>query len=312
MDVFAALDMLVRSTEERSFSAAARQLGLTPAAVSKQIARLERELGVQLVVRSTRSLALTEAGTRLVANAGPGLTQLHAALASANQRHSAIGGVLRVSLAAAFGRQHVLPLMGPFLAAHPALKLDWHFENRQVDLIAEGFDAGIAGGVDLAGGLVARTLAPLHLVMVAAPAYLLQCGLPEPKAPNDLAAFDALVLRSASTRRSRPWSLQNRRQKATIEPKARLWLSDPEALSDAALAGYGVALAGLPHVLPHLEAGTLVRLLPQWWSDGGAISVYYSPSRLMPAKTRAFVDHITSAMSAQGLAKRLTAGVATR
>ena len=307
MDVFAALGMLVRSTEQNSFSAAARQLGLTPAAVSKQVALLERELGVQLVVRTTRSLALTEAGARLVREAAPGLQQVNAALAAANPRSEALTGVLRVSLAAAFGREHVLPLMGPFLDAHPALQLDWHFDNRQVDLVKEGFDAGIAGGVDLAGGLVARVLAPLHLVVVAAPAYLLRCGLPEPRAPQDLAAFDAVVLRSPSTRRARPWALQRRSRQVVVEPKVRLWLSDPEALSDAALAGYGIALAGLSHVHAHLASGALVRLLAPWWSDAGTVSVYFPPSRLMPAKTRAFVDHITAAMAQQGVARLLSA-----
>ena len=307
MDVYKALEMLLRSAEEGSFSAAARQLGVTPAAVSKQLGALERRLGTQLVVRSTRRLALTEAGTRLVRDAGPGMQQLHGALASANQRQTAISGVLRVSLAPAFGRQHVLPAMAPFLAAHPALALDWHFDNRQVDLIGEGFDAGVAGAVDLAGGMIARPLVPLHLVLVAAPSYLAFSGRSAPTRPEELTGFEAVVLRSPSTGRSRPWALQNRRRQATVEPRARLWLSDPEAVSDAALAGYGVALAGLPHVHDHLGSGALVRLLPQWWSDAGQISVYFPPSRLMPAKTRAFVDFLVGAMHERGLAATLNA-----
>lgn len=309
MDVFNALDMLVRSTEQHSFSGAARQLGLTPAAVSKQIAALERQLGTQLVVRSTRGLALTEAGERLVREAEPGLRQLRSALASANPSDTAIAGVLRVSLAPAFGRQHVLPLMGPFLEAHPQLRLDWHFDNRHVDLIKEGFDAGIAGGVDLSGGMVARTLVPLHLVLVASPAYLRRTGLPMPAHPKDLDGFEAVVFKPINSGRARPWTLQCRRTRVTVEPKVRWWLSDPEALTDAALAGHGVALSGLSHVFDHLRRGTLVRLLPQWWCDAGAMAVYFPPSRLMPAKTRAFVDHLARAFRDSGLAKRLTAGL---
>ena len=310
MDVHAALEMLVRSAEEGSFSAASRQLGVTPAAVSKQVGALERQLGVQLVVRSTRSLALTEAGTRLVHEAAPGLHLMQNALASANQRRTSVSGVLKVSLAPAFGRQYVLPAMGPFLLAHPALALDWHFDNRQVDLIAEGFDAGIAGAVELAGSMVARPLAPLHLVVVAAPAYVARAGLAAPVRPEDLALFEAVVLRSPSTGRVRPWQLQNRRRQVTVEPRARLWLSDPEAVSEAALAGYGIALAGLSHVHAHLASGALVRLLPQWWSDAGSMSVYFPPSRLMPAKTRAFVDFVTGAMQQSGIAQSLRAGPA--
>jgi DNA-binding transcriptional LysR family regulator len=294
VDIFTALEMLVRTAEERSFSGAARQLGLTPAAVSKQIARLERELGVQLVVRTTRSLALTEPGRRLVSEAGIGLQHLQAALAATNQRERSLTGVLRVSLAPAFGRQYVLPVMPEFMAAHPGLRLDWQFDNRQVDLVAERFDAGIAGGVDLAGGLIARPLVPLHLVLVAAPSYLRRSRLQSPNTPDDLSRHEALVLRSQSTGRSRPWTLQRGKRKRLIDPNARFWMSDPEALSSAALAGLGIALAGLPHVRVYLERGELVRVLPDWWCDAGTISLYYPPSRFMPAKTRAFVEHLVS------------------
>lgn len=307
MDVCSALDMLSRSADARSFSAAARQLGVTPAAVSKQVAALEKRLAVQLVVRSTRSLALTEAGVRLMREAGPGLEAMQRALASANQQQTALAGVLKVSLAPAFGRQHVLPVMGPFLQAHPGLALDWQFDNRQVDLIADGFDAGIGGGIDLAGSLVARPLAPLHLVVVAAPSYLARCGAPLPRRPEDLAAFDAVVLRSARTGRSRPWSLQRRRRHVAVEPTARVWLTDPEAVGEAAVAGFGIALSAVSHVHAHLASGALVRLLPEWWSDAGSISVYFPASRLMPAKTRAFVDFVTGTLQASDIARRLTA-----
>lgn len=307
MDTVSALDMLVRSLESRSFSAAARQLGVTPAAVSKQVAALERALGVQLVQRSTRRLTLTEAGLRLVTQATPGLRQVQAALAATNQKTRAITGVLKVSLAAAFGRAYVLPRMGPLLARHADLRLDWHFENRLVDLIGEGFDAGVAGGVDLGGGLVARPLAPLHLVLVAAPAYLERRPATTLRRPEDLADHDLLALRSPKTGRVRPWQLRNGSRERVIEPQPRLWVSDPEALCDAALAGYGVALAGMPHVLPHLDAGRLVRLLPRWWCDAGTIAVYFPSTRLLPAKTRVFVDHLLAAMEADGLARRLSA-----
>lgn len=299
--------MLVRSAEEASFSAAARQLGVTPAAVSKQIAALEKSLGVRLVQRSTRRLALTEAGIRLVVEATPGLRQVQAALAATNQRTGPVAGVLKVSMAPAFGRRYVLPLMGPLLERHPGLRLDWHFDNRQVDLIGEGFDAGISGGVEINSGLTARALAPLHLVIVASPGYLARRSAPEIRRPEDLSAHDALLLRSPNSGRTRPWLLRHGAREVLVAPSPRIWVSDPEALCDAVVEGYGVALAALTHVRPHLDSGSLVRLLPRWWCDGGMISVYFPSGRLMPAKTRVFVDHLTESMRTAGLGKYLAA-----
>lgn len=113
------------------------------------------------------------------------------------------------------------------------------------------------------------------------------------------------MLRSARTGRARPWVLQRGAQRRTVEPKVRLWLSDPEAVSDA--AGYGIALAALTHVHAHLASGALVRRLPHWWADAGTVSVYFAPSRLMPAKTRAFVDDVVGALERDGLARRISA-----
>lgn len=322
MDLLGALEMLVRSTEGRSFSAAARQLGVTPAAVSKQITKLERHLGVQLLVRNTRQLTVTEEGQRLLREVMPGLVQVHAALGLTNQQQDVVAGVLKVSLAPAFGRHYVLPVMGPLLQQHPQLRLDWHFDNRQIDLVGEGFDAGIAGGLDLAGGLVARPLVPLHLVLVASPSYAVRKGLPT--APAQLADHDTLALRSPNTGRARPWQLQNktvaslairRTGKSTapaprhlvLDLPSRVWVSDSDALVDAALCGYGIALVGMPHARPHLDSGALLRVLPGWWSDLGAISVYFPHSKMLPPKTRVFIDHLAAVFGEQGLAQRLSA-----
>ena len=305
MDTLSALDMFVRSVRTGSFSGASRLLGVSAAAVSKQVARLEHELGVQLLVRTTRKLMVTDEGQRVLAQAEPAMEALRAALSGVRSGEREIGGVLRVSLPTAFGRQYVLPAIAPFLASHPALKIDWRFENQQVDLLAEGLDAGIAGGVELAGSLVARPLAPLHLVLVAAPSYLRRVSAP--RQPADVASHDAIVLRSKSTRRARAWKVQRRSEVVSIEPKARLWLDEPEAIAAAAQLGYGVALLGLPHAAPHLQSGSLVRLLPNWSADAGMISVYFPRNRLLPFKTRAFVDHLTAVFSDEQIQRLLSA-----
>jgi DNA-binding transcriptional LysR family regulator len=116
------------------------------------------------------------------------------------------------------------------------------------------------------------------------------------------------MLRSASTGRPRTWNLQSRRGgHAVVEPATRMWFNDPQAMCEAAVAGLGLALCALVHARRHLESGALVRVLPGWWCDVGAIRLYFPSTRLMPAKTRVFVDHVTAALQARGLAKAMSA-----
>src|SRR5258708_897783 len=296
METLANLESFIRSAECGSFSAAARRLGVTPAAVSRNVAMLERNLGVRLFQRSSRSLALTEDGERFLASVADGVESIQ----------SAIAGVLKVSVALTFGLDHVLPLLPAFMERYPDVQLDWSFENRQVDLIGEGFDAAIGGGMELASGVVARRLAPLHVIAVASPEYL-QRRQP-PRQPHELAMLDGLSMRSAHIGRVRVWRMRNREGvETTLEHKARIVANDPEAICRAALMGLGVAMIAVPYVERHLESGALQRLLPDWHADLGAISLYFTSQKLLPAKTRAFVDHVTAAFREQNLARRFSA-----
>jgi DNA-binding transcriptional LysR family regulator len=297
------LECFVRSAEDGGFSAAARHLALTPAAVSRNVAMLERNLGVRLFQRSTRKLTLTEAGERFLGAIQGNLRELQAAIAGIATERGEPAGTLRVSMSPAFGTDHIVPLLPAFLDRYPGVRPDLHFENRQVDLIAEGFDAAIGGGIELAPGLVSRTLAPGHIVAVASPAYMK--GRPPPTDPQDLAEFDGIVMRSASTGRI---SVRAMRNSAGAEMTALLnetiILSDPEAMCRAALLGLGVTLIAMPHALRHLESGALLRLVPDWYADAGAISIYFARRTLLPAKTRVFVDFIVEAFRRDSLAER--------
>lgn len=306
MEALSSIESFVRSAQSGSFSAAARRLGITPAAVSKNVAKLESNLGVRLFQRSTRSLALTEAGELFLADATSGLATLQNAMGQLAARGGSPAGILKVSLAPAFGRDYVLPLLSGFLAKFPAVVPDWHFDNRQVDLIAEGFDAAVGGGIELAPGFVARELARLHLIPVASPHYLK--GRATIRDPAALALADGVLWRSPQTGRVRPWSLQTRDgQQITLELKPRITMSDPESLCRGVVMGLGVGLVGMPHALPYLHSGELVRLLPPWFSDVGAVSLYYPSTKLLSAKTRAFVDFTVQAFQDQELAKQLRA-----
>jgi len=299
------LESFVQSAEGGSFSAAARRLGLTPAAVSKNVARLEARLGVRLFQRSTRRLTLTEGGERFLAQIGGALATLQEAVAGLAKDDGQPSGTLKVSMGQAFGREHVLPMLGDFLARYPAILPDWHFDNQQVDLVGEGFDAAIGGGIELSPGVVARELSRIHVVAVASPAYL--AGRKLPAQPADLVQLDALLRRSSPTGRLRSWTLQHASgQQATVElPRPRAIFNDPEAIAQAALLGLGAAMLPMPFVERGLRSGELVRLLPEWHFDAGAVWLYYPSKKLLPPKTRVFVDFVLERFRSERFAQRM-------
>jgi DNA-binding transcriptional LysR family regulator len=192
----------VRTAEHGSFSAAARVLGLTPAGVSKNVARLEADLGIRLFHRTTRRLALTEGGERFLQQVDGPLTSLQAAVESVAELGADPAGTLKLSMGQAFGRAFIAPLLGDFMRRYPRVVPDLYFDNNQVDIVAEGFDAAIGGGFALADGIVARELAPIHIVAVASPGYM--AGRASPRTPDDLAGFDGIMRRSTPTGRVRP------------------------------------------------------------------------------------------------------------
>jgi DNA-binding transcriptional LysR family regulator len=300
METLANLESFVRTAEGGSFSEAGRRLGLTAAAVSRNVAMLERNLGVRLFQRSTRKLTLTEAGERFLVSINGNLDALQAAIAETAAHSSEPAGVLKVSLIPTFGVTHILPLLPPFLAKYPRIKPEWHFENRPVDLIADNYDAAIGGAFDLAPGLVARTLAPVQIVAVASPAYM--SGRSLPADPSGLAAYNGIVMRSLHTGRIRHWMLRNVNG---IEMAGTLTetivVNDPAAMREAARLGLGVSLLALFDVVRDLERGDLIRLLPDWYADAGVVSLYYASRTLIAAKTRVFVDFVVDAFKSERL-----------
>ena len=300
------LECFVKSAEAGSFSAAARLLALTPAAVSKNVARFEAELGVRLFQRSTRKLTLTEGGERLLAEVGGALATLSDAVDHAAEQDRQPAGTLRVSMGLAFGRAYLVPLLDEFLRRYPAIVPDWRFENRQADLIGEGFDAGIGSGLDLKPGMVVRELGRVHIVAVAAPASL--AGRTAPRHPSELAAWDGIVRRSSQNGRIYQYTLRRSDgEVAAAAPRTRIVFDDPEAICQAALLGLGVALLPMPFAVPWLHSGALVRLLPGWSAEAGPVSLYYPAKKLLPARTRVFVDFVLAQFRARGFAQLVQA-----
>lgn len=313
MDTLHALKVAAAVQRAGSFSSAARQLGISPAAVAKQVAQLEARLGLRLFDRTTHHLAVSDEGRDLLARLEAPLRQVDEALSSGRATREARGAV-KVSVPAAFARMAVIPHLATFQANHPQLQLDLRLENRRVDLVAEGYDCAIGASLAPDSTLVARPLATLHSVLCASPDYLKVRG--EPRTIADLADHRCIVMRSDTTGRLRPWELSGRAGARTVEPLADLQVTDPESVAAAALAGCGIALVGVHHAADALNEGRLVRVLKELQGPRSQVVIYYARRRLLPMRTRAFVDHVLATVptsealiaSRRALEKTVSAG----
>jgi DNA-binding transcriptional LysR family regulator len=260
-------------------------------------------LGLRLFHRSTRSLTLTPGGEQFLREAGAPFAELQDAFARAAQHEGKPSGTLRLSVGVAFGREYLVPLLGEFLQRYPAIVPDWQFDNRPVDLIGGAFDAAIGGGIELNQGVIARELTPAHVVAVAAPTYMKKRRAP--RHPSGLTQLDGIARRSASTGRVYAWTLRNAMgEQVQAEPRTRMIFDDPEAMAYAAVLGHGVALVPMPHAMRWLRSGELVRLLPGWYAELGPTCLYYPNKKLLPLKTRVFIDFVVETFRKQRLAAR--------
>jgi DNA-binding transcriptional LysR family regulator len=292
----------LESSSAGSFTLAAARLALTPAAVSKNVQKLEAELGVRLFNRSTRRIRLTAEGEAFALQAREALRALDEAVA--HVAHVAQGqaepsGRVRISVGSSFGRRHVLPALPGLLQKHPLLQVDVSLDNRTADLVGEGFDIGIRGGVVRDSSLVARRVAQLPLVLVASPECLARRGVPRSQA--DLLAHELLATRfpsgAVSNWRFRPSEPGG--QALDWTPPARLHASDPEALVDLAVAGAGVLQVALHHAVPALRAGQLKLLLGGIHdTDDRAIVLHYPHRQFLSPRVRVVVDTLLAHFAA--------------
>ena len=279
----------VEAATTGSLTAAADRLEVTPAAVSKSLSRLEEQLGVRLLNRSTRRLALTDEGAGFLAKARLALRALDDAVADVSQAARTPAGRVRISVGVAFGRRWVLPALPALTARYPELTIELDLENRPIDLVAEGFDIGIRGGFIEDSSLVARRVCPLPLVLVASPAYLKQAGVPQ--TVEELSAHRCPAVRFPGSAPS-PWRfLRAGGRRIDFVPDAALSVSDAEALIDLALAYAGIAQAGLQHALPYLRSGRLKLVLPGLHDPGDREFVLHYPHRqFLAPRVRVVID----------------------
>ena len=271
-----------------SLSAAARDLGVSTAVVSRRLAALEARLGVRLVNRTTRRLALTDEGATYHEACARILGEVEDADAAAAAKRVEPQGLLKVALPASFGHKHIAPLVPPFAARYPKVQLAFSLSDRTVNVIEEGYDLAIRIGELEDSSLAARKLAPNRRVVCASPGYLSRH--PAPRTPDDLQRHNCLTTNDLQMN----WEYRGPDGKrGAVRVSGHYACDNWEVLREWAMAGLGVALKSTWDVRRQLEEGTLVPLLPGYdFSTDVAIYAVYPHRRYLPAKTRVFIDYL--------------------
>jgi DNA-binding transcriptional LysR family regulator len=285
----------VRVAELGSFVRAAETLGLSKAAVSKQVSGLEQRLGARLLHRTTRRLSLTEAGQLYLRHAQVAFAEARAAEDAVTDGGDVPRGRLRVAIPMTFGIMHVAPYVGAFLTCYPQVDVDLRLADGPQDLIGQGDDLGIRLGQLESSSLIARTIAHSPIYLCASPAYLEQHG--QPQRPDELSQHDCLHFSLASA--GRTWEFRAGEETLRIALPARLDANNMLALKMAALAGAGIARIPAFVTAEELHDGRLQRVLPQWSLPGVDVHALMPARQHVPAKVRAFVEYLRQAWATQ-------------
>ncbi len=267
---------LIEISAAGSLAGAARRLGITPAAVSKSLARLEEQLGVRLVQRSTRASRITAEGARFIEKARSALRLLDDAVTEVSQAAEEPAGLVRLSTGVAFGRLWVLPALPALAERFPQLTIAVDLDNTPVDMVARGIDIAIRGGLVPDADYVARRVCRLPLVLVASPVYLARAGVP--LAHGDLAHHRCVQLRLADGLAA-PWLFRVNGRRVSVTPHAALAANDSEGVLELARAGGGIAQCGLYQALPDLRAGRLKMVLADSHEPGAREFALVYPHR---------------------------------
>ncbi|WP_082609802.1 LysR family transcriptional regulator [Bosea sp. Root381] len=284
LDIFAAI---VRCG---GFRAAAIERGVSSSALSQSVGALEATLGIRLLNRTTRSVAPTEAGARLLERLAPALKDIRAAIADLDQLRQKPSGTLRIN-APGPAVDHILcPLAFDFMRVYPEVRVDLVSDAAIIDIVAQGFDAGVRFGRQIEQDMIALPLGPpLRYAIVAAPSYLASRG--EPSTPQDLIDHDCIRRRfPGGTTVS--WEFEKDGETLEIKPGGRLTLSSAHQELQAALAGQGIAHVFDSYAKPHCDRGRLVELLRDWSPDLPSWFLYYPNRRHPSAAMAAFLDHV--------------------
>jgi len=282
LEVFAAV------ARHRSFRRTAQQLGVSPALVSQTVRRLEQQLGVELFRRTTRSVALSPAGEQLLHPLAPALEEIGTAVEQVNMHRSVPMGRLRINAPAPIAQFLLAPLVADFQRSHPQVEMEIVAEAAKIDIVKEGFDAGVRFDDDLQQDAIAVAIGPpQRYAVVASPQYLRQHGAP--RSPAALKQHPCIRRRFQGGSLFE-WVFRRKGRQVRVSPEGSLTVNDALIAVHAAVAGAGIAYVNEHYVRREVEAGTLVRLLEDWSPGLGQPFLYFPKQRHVPAALRAFVD----------------------
>jgi DNA-binding transcriptional LysR family regulator len=293
-DRLAAMEVFVRVVEAGSFSAAATQLGIGQPAVSKTVAQLEERLGVQLLVRSTRSLNLTDAGRRFHDNAKGAIDGVNVAERVARE-DGGLSGTLRVSASVCFSRIHVMPRLPEFLAQHPTVNIELIVNDRFVNLVEERMDLALRTGRLTDSSLTVRKIGVARPRVMASASYWQAHGIP--KTPEDLLAHECIVLQRDG-RLINEWLFRKAAFERQMKTGGRLKVSAAEAMRDAVLSGLGIAVVSEWLFSPELASGAVESVLDDWELPVQDLWAVFPPGGMVSAKVREFVAFVERCMAA--------------
>lgn len=291
MDSIDGLKTFVSVVDAGSFTAAADRLGMSKKLASKYVAELERQLGVKLLQRTTRTLSLTTAGHRFYPRCVSILDEFDAMTADVRADDKGLSGVLRVSAPVTFGEMYLQADLARFGHAHPDLTIDLRLNDRFVDLAGEGFDIAVRIGALENSSLISRRLSTTRLIVVASPEYLGKHE--ELRHPSQLLMHNCI--RDSNFRSGQSWPFQINGQEQKIAVDGRFMVNSATAVSRLVLNGEGIGLCPTYAVAEHIKTGALTPLLSDFPSVSLGIQAVFSDARHMPARTRVLLDHLVKA-----------------
>ncbi|MCM2394841.1 LysR family transcriptional regulator [Rhizobium sp. S95] len=280
------LEVFARVIATGSMSMAARDLGLSPAVVSKRIKRLEDRLGTRLLQRTTRQISLTEAGQGFHQRILAVLAGIEEAETYASGRSSEVSGTLKISAPTSFGRMHIAPHLKAFMDAHPDLAIQLVLSDEFTDIVGGGFDLAIRIAELTDSTLVAKRLAPVRRLLCASPDYITAHGMP--RNIDDLKRHRCLPAHNHDV-----WRLEGPQGTLNIRPEGMLITNSSEVIREAVIAGLGIALRSTWDIGEELKTGRLVQVLPAYeGSHNVTLSAVYPSRQFLPAKVRLFIDYL--------------------
>jgi DNA-binding transcriptional LysR family regulator len=296
------LNAVVAVSTHKSFRRAAAEVGLSPSALSHAIATLERRMGVRLFNRTTRSVSLSAAGEKFLARVRPALGEIAAAMESVNEFRDKPAGTLRINTSEAAAQMVLTPFVIEFLRRYPDMKVDIVTEARFVDIVAEGFDAGIRLAEAVPQDMIAVPCSPpLRFVVVGSPEYFSRH--PQPRSPADLAGHNCIRVRYPSGALAK-WEFEKEGEELSVDVAGSLTLDSHHLLVEAAVQGLGLVWTSDFAVAPELAAGRLICVMEDWTPPYPGLRLYHSGHRHVPAGLRAFIATIREVSGRHQVTKR--------